>query len=123
MFNVNDRLALALGYSNRRLDGTVAKRLIITDFSADAIEGIENLLAQIEEIDELYKTALADSMAVKVDKLELDYRQHLFLLTSRGSLLLNQLSAYTGIPLVFDRFTGRTVGGNTSNSINIRSYY
>lgn len=128
-FDLTTRLLLTLGNTIRDIDGTGTYKFVLRDWTPESITYIEELLAKIDTIDVLYDTALEDSMAVRVDTLHLDYSKHLALLAARGNSYLERLSAFSKIPIVYNRFTGSTTargGDNTSKGnppVSVRSCY
>jgi hypothetical protein len=66
------------------------------------------IIDRLSEIDGLIFSALPDSMAVKVGDIAVDYTAHIALLRGEASNLLKQLAATSGIPLLFDKYTGIT---------------
>lgn len=90
-------ISLQLGYP----DGSVEPSLD-TARAAKANEIITQLVA----IDLALASARLDSMAVQVDKLAVDYVQHMALLKAEGSRLLKELSNVSGLAVVYDRYYG-----------------
>lgn len=125
-FDVYTRIFLALGYSVREMDGTYHKQVQTPTLSLDGLLESERLLAKIALTHEQYDTALAESMAVELDKLKVDYPKHLALLVQSGTLQLRALSNFVDIPLKTNSFTGETYSldnRKTANPIAIKSYY
>lgn len=70
------------------------------------------LIAQLDQVDTQLYSARADSMAVTVGDLEVNYRQHQANLIAEGSRLLAYLANQSGLPVYFDRFTQRLGKGH-----------
>ncbi len=81
--------------------------------SFDRQQRVDRLLQDLQEIDEMLKNALRDSMAVEVGELTVNYGNHIAQLKNEGSTKLRELSVITGIPLLFDKYSGR--GANDGN--------
>lgn len=123
-FDLSNRLLLTLGHTVRDTDGTGNITVTLPPFNADSRSHIEDLISQIEALDTQYNSALADSMAERVDNMIVDYPTHLALLASRGTILLQRLSAFSNVPLKFNSFTGQSYGSTASkNALSIRNYY
>ena len=75
------------------------------DLPTAVAERVDSVLVQLDAVDDALSTAVLDSMAVKVGDLEVNYSQHIAELEHRGTRLLRHLSALTGLPIAYDRFS------------------
>lgn len=93
--------------------------LVLPLLSVERQTDVDRLLAELADLDELLAAALRDSMAVKVGELTVDYARHITQLRQEGSGKLRLLSILSGVPLLFDKYTGRSVtsGGNSQYSL------
>lgn len=80
------------------------------------------IIDQLQTIDEQLTQARADSMAEKIDGLQVNYQDHVAHLRSEGSRLLRQLSALLDYPLHFDKYSGRYTA-QPQSSASITSYW
>jgi hypothetical protein len=86
------------------------------------VQRVQTLVQDATEIDEQLNVARADSMALEIDTLKIDYMAHVRHLKSEGSRLLRQLEALVGIELNFDRYSGTSPRTNHS-STSVVSYW
>lgn len=79
---------------------------------------VDSVCTKLDAVDAALSAGVLDSMATRVDKLEVNYAQHLALLKSEGSRLIKELSALVMIPVTYDRFRN-----SSSTSTSVRSYW
>lgn len=79
---------------------------------------VDSVCTKLDSVDAALSAGVLDSMATRVDKLEVNYAQHLALLKGEGSRLIKELSTLVMIPVAYDRFRN-SGSANTS----IRSYW
>lgn len=79
---------------------------------------VDRVCTKLDAVDAALSAGVLDSMATRVDKLEVNYVQHLALLKSEGSRLIKELSALVMIPMAYDRFRS-----SSSTATTIRSYW
>jgi hypothetical protein len=97
------------------------------DFFSVTVSRFSNILTELENIDEKILLSLNDSMAMKVDDITVDYKQHYRHLLHEGHRLLGELSSLIAIPIKYDRYLEcnhshpDVAGGSNSNSFY--SYY
>lgn len=72
------------------------------------LERLTHLMTQLAAIDEALDQAPLDSMATKVDKLEVNYASHVGILRSEGSRILNEIAFTIGAKVAFDRYRQTT---------------
>lgn len=84
---------------------------------------LDGLVTSLKAIDDALSVAPLDSMAVKVDKLELSYSQHITLMKKEASRMLKEISALVLLPVVYDRYAGRSPLDTRSVSHNFVSYW
>ncbi len=81
---------------------------------------VDRVILELTELDTLIAAALRDSMAIEVGDLKVNYDAHIAHLRGEASNKLRLLSVLTGLPLLFDRYSGRDLsatGGNTQYSL------
>ena len=105
-----------LGYKNLDVEN------INSEFLPQSIERINQINNEITAIDLRLEEARSDSMAVKVDDLNVDYKQHVQHLLSEGSRLLKELSFIVDLPLVYNRYKNSSTdlsgdGGSSGNGL------
>lgn len=76
----------------------------LLDCSHVVLERLSRLMAQLEAIDAALDQAPIDSMATKVDKLEVNYASHIGILKSEGSRILKEIAATIEAPVAYDRY-------------------
>lgn len=67
------------------------------------------ILNELDGIDQQIIDARGDSMAREIDGIKVDFTAQLVELRAEGSRLLKQLARVSGLPLVYDRYTGRSI--------------
>lgn len=82
-----------------------------------------NICTRLDEIDTQLKDAITDSMAVSVDTLGVNYPQHIGLLKAEGTRLLRQLSNMCKLPLMYDRYLGRSPKDVSVTPLAVKSYW
>lgn len=80
------------------------------------------IVDQLQVIDEQLTQARADSMAEKIDGLQVNYQGHVAHLRSEGIRLLSQLEALVDYPIHFNKYSGRYASHGQS-SASITSYW
>lgn len=121
MITTPDDVLLALGYG-RTIPEYALDRL--DDISYYLGQRIDSIMASLVTIDEALQSAPLDSMAVKVDKLEVSYSQHLVLLKQEASRLLAELSQLVEIPIAYDKYSRKSPGSRTTRpAYNFVSYW
>jgi hypothetical protein len=100
-------IALALGHPEETPDPTLGP-------NAQSIA--EGILAQLTDLDSQIADTRRDGMALEIDGMKVDFFNHRTLLLQEGSRLLRELAMVTGLPLVYDRYTGRAVTATNPNS-------
>ncbi len=85
---------------------------------------IDSLVTSLNAIDAALNDAPLDSMAVKIDKLEVSYTQHLALLKQEASRILEEISALVLIPINYDRYQRKNPSATrVSRKYNAVSYW
>lgn len=122
MIATPDDILLVLGYG-RTIPTDVYDKL--DDITYYLGNRVDSLMTAIAAIDAALSDAPLDSMAVKIDKLEVSYTQHLVLLKQEGSRLIQELSLLLDIPVRYDRYSGVVPGiaSKTSRKTNFTSYW
>lgn len=63
-----------------------------------------SLMSQLDAIDSALTDARLMSDTVEVDKVKMNYVNHLAILKSEGSRLLQELSRLVGLPITYDKY-------------------
>ena len=106
-------LNLLFGYGSE----PVAALTTFIDDHPDLAGQISDAIADLEAIDTQLRAARADSMALEVGDLKVDYGKHVAHLRSEGSLILKRLESITGVPLRYNKYTGRSLEAKSTNSV------
>lgn len=69
---------------------------------------IELRVLRLNTIDAALSEAAVNSVAGMVGDMKLEYTNHINILRSEGSRILNEIANLAGIPVGFDRFKGNT---------------
>lgn len=111
-----------LGYGITLPDGISDKLNDVGYYLGNRVDG---LMTSLAAIDEALQAAPLDSMAVKIDKLEVSYSQHLTLLKQEGSRMLHELSRLLEIPLAYDKYLQKdpNVDVKVNRRYNFTSYW
>lgn len=103
-----------LGYPDDSLEPTwVSGRQIL----------IEAVLVRLKEIDKAIDAGTTDSMAVKVGELSVDYSRHLMILKAEGTRKLKELAVLSGLPVLYDKYSGRSAIAGSSSPFVVQSYW
>jgi uncharacterized membrane-anchored protein YhcB (DUF1043 family) len=122
--NQKDQVHLWLGYSPAILNTEHFVEYLNSDYSSLTEDRIDAIFLELDAIDIQLKDALSDSMAMRIDNLEVNYERHYQHLSSEGSRLLQELSNLTGMPIAYDKYKRRSYQGETKQSSNFFvSYY
>lgn len=117
-------LCYRLGYSVRdfqnRLTGLP---VIIPEFTADDIEALQEIIDKLIALDLELETNRADSMALDVGGVKVDFNRNIQITKAEGSRLLRELAALSAIPIRFDKYLGRYAGNTSSTPLVVRNYY
>lgn len=108
-----NRLIIELGYSPYPL---LAKYQLESDFSAEAIATVTQLLQTLAEIDAKLTAALGKSRIIEADSIKLSPGGNVRHLKSEGSRILGTISAMLGVSVIHDKY--RPV-----NRTSVRSYW
>lgn len=105
----------------------------ILGYSTDALEPpflevnrlnrANEIVSQLVALDQQIVDAMGDSMALKVGELTVDFQRHIKTLRGQGSLLLNELSAVVGLPLLYNKYTGRGLAYQNVSQQSVISFY
>jgi hypothetical protein len=109
-----DQIVLTLGYSSVSKVCELAQ--LSEPYSQVTIDRVDALLLGLAALDQKLVDATADSMAVGVGQLNLNYAQHVAHLKSEGSRSLRELSQILGVRLAYNKYAG-------ASTISIRSYW
>lgn len=101
-----------LGYPNDDLEPTIP---------ASRQQSVTELCQQLDNVDSLLENFLADSMAVKVGDLSLDYRNHHVTLLLEGSRLLKRLARVVGLDIIYDPYKSQMEA--SESTLQVRSYW
>lgn len=121
-----DQVVLTLGYSS--ISKVVELSQLNETYSQVTIDQVLLLLDDLTRpanattgdqggIDAKLKAATADSMAVGVGQLNLNYPQHIAHLKSEGSRSLRELSNILGVSVAYNKYAGG------SSTASMRSYW
>ncbi len=120
----NQTLAYTLGYSTRHFDPRyTAQPIVFPEFTEDDVAYIQKILDKLTAIDEELEANRKDSMATDVGGIKIDFHKNIQITKSEGTRLLKELERITDIPLMYDKYLGRTQSGLSSTPIVVRSYY
>ena len=121
MLTSPDDILFALGYGVAYPDGALDRLITIPTNLGNRID---SLMVSLKAIDDALTAAPLDSMAVKIDKLEVSYSQHMALLKQEASRILEEISVLVNIPIFYDRYSRQSL---TVAKVNPRysfvSYY
>ena len=120
-YSIDKLVYITLGYSLRDLDGTNLTRLTMSPIDPSSEVYVRSMIESLAEIDIKITDAISDSMAEVVDKLKLNYAQHISYLRDLGSTQLKELARFVDIPVKYDKYLGTM--GTSSRPIAIRNYY
>lgn len=120
MLTTPENILITLGYGRTIPVDAMEKLDDIGYYLGDRIDSI---MTAIEAIDTTLQAAPLDSMAVKIDKLEVSYSQHLTLLKQEGSRLIAELSRLTDIEITFDKYKGKSTQTRVNSRHNFVSYW
>ncbi len=96
----------------------------ITNLPVHIGNRIDSLVTSLNAIDTALNDAPLDSMAVKIDKLEVSYTQHLALLKQEASRILEEISALVMLPINYDRYQRKNPNQvRVSRKYNAVSYW
>lgn len=84
---------------------------------------VDALLLRLSEIDLAIDTGTTDSMALKVGELSVDYNRHLMILKAEGSRKLKELANLSGLPVLYDKYSGRSAIAGASSPLVVQSYW
>lgn len=119
MLTTPENILMLLGYSVP----TVEQLTLISLLPDHVGNRLDGLVTSLTAIDNALATAPLDSMAVKVDKLEVSYSQHLVLLKKEASRMLQEISILTLVPLYYDRYTQKMPTVTRASFLNVVSYW
>ena len=105
MLTSPDNILMALGYGLVYPEGFFER---LTSVPTALGSRIDSLMVSLKAIDDALTAAPLDSMAVKIDKLEVSYSQHMALLKQEASRILEEISVLTMIPIIYDRYARST---------------
>jgi hypothetical protein len=84
------------------------------------------ITSELRDVTDQLKAAIQDSMAQDVGGLKVDFDAHIAQVKTEGTRLLLELAQVSGLPLRYDRFSGRTYPEGSQaylgNPLSIISY-
>ena len=121
MLTTPENILMTLGYGLVYPDGALER---LTFIPASLGNRIDSLVTSLSAIDAALTAAPLDSMAVKIDKLEVSYSQHMALLKQEASRILEEISVLVSIPIFYDRYSRQSLTVAKSNPrYSFVSYY
>lgn len=119
----NRQIAYVLGYSARRFDSRYYPQpLQFPEFDSDARVLIVDLMAKLGVIDAELISNRADSMALDVGGVKVDFARNISITKQEGSRLLRELSIMTDIPVAHDRYLGRSPTDSSITPLSVKNY-
>jgi hypothetical protein len=117
-------LCYRLGYSVRDFQNRfTGVPIIIPEYTADDIEALQEIIDKLIALDLELETNRADSMALDVGGVKVDFNRNIQITKSEGSRLLKELSYLSDIPVKYDKYLGRRAGSNSTTPLVVRNYY
>jgi len=82
--------------------------VIITQYpiSLSRMAFIDAAFLKLEDVDIALASVVTDGMAEQVGDMRVNYGKHVAMLKMEGTRLLQSISAYSGIPIRFNKYTG-----------------
>lgn len=99
------------------------KGYLDADFFSITVLRIDAIVAELNSIDLLLVNTRTDSMATRLDTVEVDFVQHINHLNITGSSLLKELSNLVGVPIFYNKYTGTSSASNLENNTSSNSFY
>lgn len=105
--NQQERILTYLGYRSQPVlvaDWGKYLTKLSTTYPEYVVERITTILLELVELDLSLVSTRSESMAKVVDKLTLDYRQHLRHLHGDGNRLLQELATLTDLSVIYSKY-------------------
>ena len=120
----NHALAYRLGYSTRDLQYTLTQSALqFPPYTVDDVEALQEIIDKLITLDAELETNRADSMALDVGGVKVDFNRNMQITKAEGSRLLRELSALADVPIKFDKYLGRYANSNSTTPLVVRNYY
>ena len=120
----NQALAYRLGYSTRDLQYTLTQSALqFPPYTVDDVEALQEIIDKLITLDAELETNRADSMALDVGGVKVDFNRNMQITKAEGSRLLRELSALADVPIKFDKYLGRYANSNSTTPLVVRNYY
>lgn len=125
-----ENILFRLGYSES--NATDYESNLEANYFAVRVARVDSIMSELAIVDEKILLSLDDSMALKVDSIEVDFQQHYKHLLVEGTKLLRELSNITGIPIFYDKYRSNCANdptmslsnnGGASSSNTLYRYY